>query len=330
MTNRLPVRIAGTGAYLPADVLTNQHFVDYLDTSEEWILTRTGIRERRRAAKGETTATLAAHAARNALADAGLTVGDVDAIIVATATGDCQFPATATFVQHILECENTPAFDVAGACAGFVHALTVAGGLLASEIYKTVLVIGAETLTRFQNPQDRTTVILIGDGAGAAVLTRAANPEQGILHSRLGCDGGKAKLIWVPAGGALLPASATTVAENLHYMHMRGREVFKFAVTKMEELIDEALTVTGLTPDDLKMVIPHQSNLRIIEFVRERLRLPKEKVAINIDRYGNTSAASIPIALDEARRSGKLQAGDAILLLAIGAGITWGASVIRL
>lgn len=330
MSKRLPVRIAGTGTYLPEDVLTNQHFVDYLDTSEEWILSRTGIRERRRAAKGETTATLAAQAAKHALADAGMTVGDVDAIIVATATGDCQFPATATFVQNLLGCENTPAFDVAGACAGFVHAIVVAGGLLASETYRTVLVIGAETLTRFQNPQDRTTVILIGDGAGAAVLTRALNPEQGILHSRLGCDGSKAKLIWVPAGGALLPTSATTVAENLHYMHMRGREVFKFAVTKMEELIDEALSATGLTPNDLKMVIPHQSNLRIIEFVRERMGLPKDKVAVNIDRYGNTSAASIPIALDEARRQGKLQAGDAILLLAIGAGITWGASVIRL
>jgi 3-oxoacyl-[acyl-carrier-protein] synthase-3 len=273
---------------------------------------------------------MAAKAAERALENAGMTAGDIDLIVVATATGDCQFPAAATFVQSLLGCNNTPAFDVGGACAGFLHAMSVASGLITAGMYSNVLVVGAETLTRFQNPDDRTTVILMGDGAGAAVLTRAVNPEQGILHATLGCDGSKTKLIWVPAGGSLLPPSATTVAERLHFMHMRGREVYKFAVTKMAQLIDEALAAVGMTPQDLKLVIPHQSNLRIIESVQQRMGLPMEKFAVNIDRYGNTSAASIPMALDEARRAGKLQEGDCILMLAIGAGLTWAATVIRL
>jgi 3-oxoacyl-[acyl-carrier-protein] synthase-3 len=206
----------------------------------------------------------------------------------------------------------------------------VAAGFIASGMYKTVLVVGAETLSRFLDPDDRATVILLGDGAGAAVLTRPVNPEQGVLYSKLGCDGSKTKLIWVPGGGSLVPASATTVAERLHYMHMKGREVYKFAVTKMQEMIDEALNDTGLRPDDLKLVIPHQSNLRIIESVREKLGLPREKVVVNIDRYGNTSAASVPIALDEARRSGQLKPGDHILMLALGAGLVWGTMIVRL
>jgi len=330
MTKRIPLRFAGTGAYVPQEVLTNQHFIDYLDTSDEWIVTRTGIRERRRATKGETTATMSAKAAERALESAGMSACDIDLIVLATATGDCQFPSTATFVQDLLGCQGTPAFDVGAACAGFLHALTVGGAFIASGVHKTVLVIGAETLTRFINAEDRTTAILMGDGAGAAVITRTSDPDQGILHSTMGADGSKAKLIWVPAGGSLLPTSATTVAERLHFMHMRGREVYKFAVTKMQQLIDECFERTGLTPEDLKLVIPHQSNLRIIESVRERLGLPRDKVAINIDRFGNTSAASIPMALDEARREGKLQTGDAILMLAIGAGLTWSAMIVRL
>ena len=330
MTHKLPVRFAGTGAYLPERVITNQHFADYLDTSEEWILSRTGIRERRWVSKGESTSTMAARAAKLAIEDAGMKPEDIDLIVCATATGDCQFPATATFIQGALGMGEVPAFDVSAACAGFIHATVVASGMLGSGMYENALVIGAETLSRFIDPEDRATCILLGDGAGAAVLSRSKNPEQAVLYASLGCDGSKAKLIWVPAGGSQLPASKMTVDERLHFMKMRGREVYKFAVNKMQVIVDEALEATGLKPSDLKLVIPHQSNLRIIESVRKKLDLPKEKVAININRYGNTSAASVPTAFDEARRNGTLQEGDYVLMLAIGAGLTWGVMVVRL
>jgi len=330
MALRLPIRFLGTGAYVPAEVVPNQHFVDYLDTTDEWIVSRTGIRERRKASPSECTSTMAVEAARRALENAGLTADDIDVIVCATATGDCPFPATATFVQEALGGRLTPAFDVGAACAGFIYATSVGAGLLGSGFYERALIIGAETLSRYIDPQDRTTCVILGDGAGAAVISRSRNPEQAILHCEMGCDGTRTKQIWVPAGGSRLPSSSTTVAERLHYMKMRGRDVYKFAVIKMQELIDRALEATALTPDDLKLVIPHQSNLRIIESVREKMGLPPEKIAINITRYGNTSAASIPLALDEARRNGTLNSGDVILLLAIGAGLTWGCMVIRL
>jgi len=316
--------------YVPKEVLTNQHFVDYLDTSDEWIVTRTGIRERRKAAPGEYTSTMAVKAAQNALEDAGLSASDIDLIICTTATGDCPFPATAAFIQAALGIRDTPAFDIAAACAGFLHGAIVAAGLLNSGLYDRALVIGAETLTRFVDVEDRRMVVLFGDGAGAAVLSRSANPEQAILYCDMGCDGTRAKLIWLPAGGSRLPASQMTVAERLHYMHMRGREVYKFAVNKMQELITNALAVTGLTPQDLKLVIPHQSNLRIIESVRDKIGLDREKMAVNIDRYGNTSAASVIISLDEARRDGTLQPGDIVLMVAIGSGLTWSTMIVRL
>jgi len=330
MALRLPIRFLGTGAYVPAEVVPNQHFVDYLDTTDEWIVSRTGIRERRKASPSECTSTMAVEAARRALENAGLTADDIDVIVCATATGDCPLPATATFVQEALGGRLTPAFDVGAACAGFIYATSVGAGLLGSGFYERALIIGAETLSRYIDPQDRTTCVILGDGAGAAVISRSRNPEQAILHCEMGCDGTRTKQIWVPAGGSRLPSSSTTVAERLHYMKMRGRDVYKFAVIKMQELIDRALEATALTPDDLKLVIPHQSNLRIIESVREKMGLPPEKIAINITRYGNTSAASIPLALDEARRNGTLNSGDVILLLAIGAGLTWGCMVIRL
>ncbi len=331
MTQRmLPIRIAGTGTYVPEEIVTNQHYAAYLDTSDEWIVSRTGIRERRRAAPDELTSTLAVHAARVALEDADLTANDIDLIICATATGDCPFPATATFIQAQLGAEGVPAFDVSAACAGFLHATSVAAAFIASDMYHRVLVIGAETLTRFTDPQDRNLTILFGDGAGAAVLTKSDDPNQGILRFEMGCDGTRAEHIWLPAGGSRFPASETTVAERLHFMKMRGREVFKFAVKKLEDLIDRSLTETGLTPDDLKLLIPHQSNLRIIESMRARMGLPKEKVAVNIDRFGNTSAASVVMSLDEARRNGTLQPGDLVLMVAVGAGLTWCVMVVRL
>ena len=330
MTKPLPIRFSGTGAYLPKDVLTNQHFIDHLDTSDEWIVSRTGIRERRRAAKDETTSTLALHAARRALKDADMSAEEIDLIVVATATGDCPFPSTAAFVQDALGARQVPSFDVSAACSGFLHATSVAASMLVAGPYEHAMVIGAETLTRFVDPEDRTIAVLMGDGAGAAVLSKTLNPQQSILHAALGCDGSRAKHIWVPAGGSLLPASANTVAERLHYMKMRGRDVYKFAVAKMQQIIDEALKATNLTANDLKLVIPHQSNLRIIESVRQRMGLPEDKIAVNIVRYGNTSAASIPVALDEARHDGTLTEGDHVLMVAIGAGLTWATMVVRL
>lgn len=330
MKSRLPIRFCGTGMYVPSEVLTNQHFADYLDTSNEWIVTRTGIRERRKAAPGEYTSTMAVKAAQNALEDAGLSASDIDLIICTTATGDCPFPATAAFIQAALGLRDIPAFDIAAACAGFLHGAIAAAGLLNSGLYERALVIGAETLTRYADPEDRRMVVLFGDGAGAAILSRAANPQQAILYCDMGCDGTRTDHIWLPAGGSRLPASQMTVAERLHYMHMRGREVYKFAVNKMQELITNALAATGLTPQDLKLVIPHQSNLRIIESVRDKIGLGREKMAVNIDRYGNTSAASVIMSLDEARRDGTLQPGDIVLLVAIGAGLTWSTMVVRL
>ena len=330
MAHSLPIRILGTGSYAPAQVRDNQYFIDYLDTSEEWILARTGIRERRYAAEGEYTSTLAARAAEQPLEDSQLTIGDIDVIICATATGDHQFPATATHVQAALGGREMPAFDVNGACAGFIHAATVAGGLLSSGVYNRALIIGAELLSRFSDPEDRTTVVLFGDAAGAAVLGRSDDPDHGILYCDLGCDGKTTHLIDLPAGGSRLPASEMTVAERLHFLHMRGKEVYKFAVNKMQAIIDHALAETGLTADDLQLVIPHQSNLRIIESVRKKLGLPREKMVVNIDRYGKTSAASVPMGLDEARRDGTVGEGDLVLMVAIGAGITWGTMIVRL
>jgi len=330
MSNGLPIRILGTGVYLPAERINNEFFTQYLDTNDEWIVSRTGIRERRRAAPEESTSSMATRAARTALADAKLQPIDIDVIVCATATADFPFPSAASIVQGELGATRAAAFDIGAACAGSVYAITVASSLLASGVYKRALVIGAETLSRYLDYQDRGTAILLGDGAGAIVLSSEDAGGSAILHWELGCDGTHTKDIWVPAGGSRLPASTTTVAERLHFMKMKGREVYKFAVTKMQDLVDRALAATGLRAEDLKLVIPHQSNLRIIESVRERLDLPADKVTINIDRYGNTSAASVIIGLDEARRGGLLKSGDHILLVALGSGLVWGAMVIRM
>jgi len=316
---------------LPEGVRTNQYFSDYLDTTDEWITSRTGIKERRVVAAHEATSDLGIKAARDALDDAGLTVDDIDLIVCATATGDHQFPATATFIHGGLGCKRMiPAFDVSAACAGFLTGTTVAVGMISAGIHRRVLVVGAEALTRFANDEDRTTVVLFGDAAGAAIIEKSEDPGQGILYWDHGCDGSRANDIIVPAGGSRLPASASTVAERLHFLHMKGREVFKFAVKKIETLIDDAMQHTGLSPSDLKLVIPHQSNMRIIELARQRMGLPKEKMVLNIDRCGNTSAASVPIGLNDARRNGTLQEGDLVLMVAIGAGLVWCVMVIRM
>jgi len=330
ITTRLPVRIIGTGAYVPSTVVTNEHFVRYLDTSDEWIVTRTGIKERRKAAPNEFTSTLAVHAARDALANARLQIKDIDIIICATATGDYQFPSTAAVVQGELGSGTIPAMDVGAACSGFLYGTATAAAMIGAGLYRRAMVVGAEALTRFTDYEDRSTAVLFGDGAGAAILEKSPAADQGILYFEMGCDGTRADHIYVVAGGSRMPASPTTTAERLHFLRMKGREVYKFAVVKMQDLIDRALAATGLTPEDIKLVIPHQSNLRIIESVQERMGLPREKIVVHIDRYGNTSAASVIMGLHEARISGQVKQGDHVLMIAIGAGLVWCVMVARL
>ncbi len=330
MPEALGVRIAGTGSAIPSRVLDNAHFVRYLDTSDEWIRERTGIRERRVVGESESTVTLAVEASRRALEDAGLSAADLDLIVVATITPECPFPATACYVQHALGAREIATYDLHAACTGFIYALVTTIQMLQSGSYRHVLVIGAETLSRITDYEDRTSCILFGDGAGAMVLSPGPR-ERGprLLNWHLHSDGSGANMLWVPAGGSRLPTSHMTVNERLHYMKMQGREVYKFAVKKMLEMVEQTLDEVGIRPEQLAMVIPHQSNRRIIESARERLGLTEEKMFINIDRLGNTSAASIPIAFDEVRRSGGIRPGDYVLLVAFGAGLTWASALLE-
>ncbi len=330
MTRRIPIQIRGMGSCLPQRVVTNADFEKSLDTSDEWIRTRTGIRERRHAGKDENTLTLSLEAARRALADANLKPEDLDLIVLATSTPYVPLPATACFVQDSLGCRHVPAFDIAAACSGFVYALVTGACMLHSGGYERVLVLGAETMSAITDFEDRGTCILLGDGAGAAILTAPDNESSGLYDQHLGADGSGAPLIWVPAGGSLEPAAARTINERLHYLKMKGRDVYRFAVTKMVEVIQDALRRSGLSPDDVALYVPHQSNLRIIESAAEKLSIGLEKMAVNIDRYGNTSAASIPLALEEARRKGRVKPGDWVLLAGFGAGLTWGSALLRL
>ena len=322
--------IRGMGHALPSRIMTNADFEKTLDTSDEWIRTRSGIRERRIAEPGENTLTLATAAARAAIADAGLTPADIDLIVLATCTPAYQIPSTACFVQAELGCRQIPAFDLSAACSGFVYALITATSLMTVGGYGNVLVIGAETMSAMTDFEDRGTCVLVGEGAVAALIGPEDNPVSGIYDHLLGADGTGARMIWMPAGGSAEPASLRTVNERLHYMKMRGREVYKFAVTKMIEVIQGAMQRGGLTIDEIAMVIPHQSNLRIIESAAQKLAIPAEKVAVNIDKYGNTSAASIPLAMEEAWRGGRIRRGDWVIIAGFGAGLTWGTALIRL
>jgi len=330
MANRLPVTIRGLGSALPDKILTNADFEQCLDTSDEWIRTRTGIRERRICSEGENTLTLAVTASQKALARAKLSPVDLDLIIVATSTPYVPIPATACFLQKELGCRHIGAFDLAAACSGFVYAFVSAAYLMSSGQYRHALVVGAEAMSSVTDFQDRTVCILLGDAAGAAVIGPADNDTSGLYDHCLGADGSGADFIWVPAGGSLEPASANSVNNGRHYLKMKGREVYKFAVTKMQEVIRDAVARAGITLDDLAMVIPHQSNARIIESAAEKLGMPREKMALNIDTYGNTSAASIPVALEEACSNGRLHAGDWVLLAGFGGGLTWGTALLRL
>ncbi|MEW6252272.1 MAG: beta-ketoacyl-ACP synthase III, partial [Planctomycetota bacterium] len=320
----------GTGSYLPERVITNADIARRgVDTTDEWIVQRTGIRERRQIAPGESTLTLATEAARAALADAGLAPEDVDLILCATITPEHLLPSTACLLQTALGCRWVPAFDLAAACSGFVWGVTVAATHILSGTARTVLVIGAEALTNITDPTERGTCILFGDAAGAAVLRRSEDPRRSVLAARWGADGARGKFIIVPAGGSHLPPTHETIAQRLHYMHMQGREVYKFAVTQMAAIIEQTCADAGVGVDELALVIPHQSNLRIIESACEKAQVPMAKVLVNIDRYGNTSAASVAVGLHEARQMRRIKSGDLVMLVAFGAGLTWGSILLR-
>lgn len=320
--------IVGVGAYVPTRVLTNAELEKMVDTTDEWITSRTGIKERRIAAKDEFTSDLAAKAAQRAMKAAGVTGEQIDLIIVATITPDMVFPSTACLVQQKIGARRVAAFDLEAACSGFIYGLEIAQQFIMSRTYDTVLVIGAEKLSSIVNWEDRNTCVLFGDGAGAAVLQNRTT-SHGLLTAVMGADGSKADLLHMPAGGSRCPATAESVDSRLHYLRMEGKETFKHAVQAMMSAAQEALRRCELDITQIKCIIPHQANRRIIDAVGERLGATPGQLFINLDRYGNTSAASVAIALDEAVNSGRIQRGDLILLVVFGAGLTWGAAVIE-
>lgn len=328
-------RILGTGHYLPSIVRTNHDLEAMVETTDEWIMERTGIRERRIAPDGVVTSDMATAAAKKALEAAELEPKDIDLIIVGTVTPDMPMPATAVFVQQKLGAGSCPAFDLSAACAGFIFGLSIADQFIRSGAMKNVLVIGVELLSRVVNWEDRTTCVLFGDGAGAVVLGPAHGAEarglpRGLLSSKIQSDGALATSLMIPGGGSVTPQSHEVVEQKRHKVHMRGQDIFKVAVKNLYAASKGALDATGLTANDIDWICPHQANLRIIDFAATRLGVPKEKVLINIDRVGNTSSASIPILLDESIRSGKVGVGDTIVLCALGAGISWGGAIVRL
>ena len=322
------VSITGVGSYLPAKILTNADLEKIVDTTDEWITTRTGIRERRLAAKDEHTSDLAAAAARSAMRNAGVTADKIDLIIVATITPDMPFPSTSCLVQRKIGAKNAAAFDLEAACSGFIFALEIGQQFIMSRTYDTVLVVGAEKLSTIVDWKDRNTCVLFGDGAGAAILQNRPN-AHGLLTAVMGSDGEKSGLLYMPGGGSQCPATAESVASKLHYLRMEGKETFKNAVQAMQTAAKECMRRCEIDITRLKCIIPHQANRRIIDAVGERLGAKPEQMFVNVDKYGNTSAASVAIALDEAVRSGRVHQGDLILLLVFGAGLTWGAAIIE-
>jgi 3-oxoacyl-[acyl-carrier-protein] synthase III len=329
VTRRPFAELASVGTAVPERVLTNHDLSQVLDTSDQWIVERTGIRERRIAPPEQSVAMLSRDASLVALQRAGVGVEELDAIVLATASPDRLLPSTACDLQALLGATNAAAFDVAAACPGYIYALTVAEGLIASEQSRTVLVVGAEKLSTITDFEDRSTAILFGDGAGASVVRRADGGGRGILSTFLKSDGRLAPLLYRPGGGAADPISNKVVCDRSHYMKMAGREVFKAAVLAMAEACDEALTRAGVSAEEIDLLIPHQANLRIIEATAKHAGMPMSKVMVNLDRYGNTSSASIPLALDQAVAEGRVRPGSLLLLVAFGAGFTWGSAVVR-
>lgn len=320
--------IWGTGMAVPERVLTNADLEKMVDTSDEWITTRTGIKERRIAADSQATSDLAAAAGRRALEAASVDAEEIDLVIVATVTPDVSFPATACLVQMQLEATNAATFDLSAGCSGFVYALDMAVRAVESGAYHRVLAIGADILSKITDWTDRSTCVLFGDGAGAAVIGPVSE-NRGLLGADLGATGAQGHLLTLPAGGSRKPVSEETVKAREHFIVMQGNEVFKFAVRIMGETAQNSLNKCGLSPDDIDVFVPHQANIRIIEAARKRLAIPKEKVFVNVQRYGNTSAASIPIALDEVVRSGKVKDDDIVALVGFGAGLTWASAILR-
>jgi len=320
--------IVGTGFYVPKKVLTNSELEKMVDTTDEWICSRTGIKERRIASEEQATSDLATVASQQALSNAKILPQEIDLIIVATLSPDMLFPATACLVQKNIGATKAAAFDIEAACSGFIYGLSIAQQYVQNGIFKTALVVGAEILSRILDWEDRNTCVLLGDGAGAIIL-KEVEKGKGILSVHLGADGTGADLLKQPAGGSRLPASHETVKQRLHYLKMDGREVYKFAAKSMAETVIDGLSKIGLSPKDIDLLIPHQANIRILECVAKKLNLPMEKVFINIDRYGNTSAASIPIALSEALEQGRIKKDDIVALVSFGSGLTWGTSIIK-
>jgi 3-oxoacyl-[acyl-carrier-protein] synthase-3 len=320
--------ITGVGSFLPEKVLTNDDLSKMLDTTDEWITKRTGIRERRIVENGVAASDLAVQASLRALDAANVLPTEVDLIITSTITPDCIFPSTSCYIQEKLGARNAGSFDLLAACAGFVYALSVAKGFVESGAMKTVLVVGAECMSKVTDYTDRSTCILFGDGAGAVVVQQG-NGRREIVTTHLGSDGSQAELLMLPAGGSKLPASRETVESGLHYIKLRGKEVFRQAIVNLVDVVTKAAADNNMQVEEFDMVIPHQSNIRIIEAAMEKLGLPKEKAYVNIDRYGNTSSASIPIAIDEIEKGQLLKSGDTVILVAFGGGLAWGSSVIK-
>jgi 3-oxoacyl-[acyl-carrier-protein] synthase-3 len=318
----------GTGSYVPERVLTNEELSESVQTTDEWITTRTGIKTRRIAAKDEHTSDMAARAAIAAMEQANVTAADIDLILLATASPDMIFPATACFVQTKIGAVNAACLDVSAACAGFLFALEIAQQFIASSTHDTVMVIGAEKLSSITNWTDRNTCVLFGDGAGAAILQHRGS-SHGVISTHIGSNGDYTDILWMPGGGCRTPITAENAHQHLQTIHMSGKDVYKQAVISMMDASNKALEKAGLTIDDIACVIPHQANIRIIEAIADRMKIPIDRFFINVDRYGNTSAAAVAIALDEANRTGRLKPGDYILMVVFGGGLTWASTVIE-
>lgn len=321
-------KIIATGHYVPERILTNSDLENMVDTSDEWIRERSGIRERRIADEKEAASDLACEAAKNAFKKTDIKAKDIELVIVATITGDMPFPATACHLQHKLGLKKAAAFDINAACSGFLYGLSVADGFIKSGTYKRILLVGAELISRITDWEDRTTCVLFGDGAGAVIL-ESTEEDRGIISTHLRSDGSMWELLHLPGGGSRYPTSKETIKKKMHYLKMKGNETFKVAVRTLESLVRETLEENKLKVSQLSLLIPHQANLRIIQATAERLGIPMDRVFMNIDRYGNTSAASIPIALDEAVREGRIRDEDYILLEAFGGGLTWASALIK-
>ena len=330
MTRSAPgIIITGTGTCTPSRIVTNDEISTLVDTTEEWIQSRTGIRERRFAEDNETSSTMGAKAAQAAMDAAGVSATDIDLIIVATLSPDMFFPSTASLIQNRLGLRTITSFDLSAACSGFIYGLEVASCMMKSGAFLHALVIGSDKLSAILDWEDRGTCVLFGDGAGAVVLSKTDTEGSGVIDSYTGNDGSKPELLYMPGGGSAIPASIDSVNQRQHFIKMNGREIFKIAVRWMEQSAKIMLERHGLKPEDINLIIPHQANLRIIDALARTTKIPKEKFFVNVDRYGNTSAASIPIALHEARQKGCIQPGDYVLLVAFGAGLTWGSTLIK-